>query len=300
MAAPEGYTELGRIGFADQGNYAAGTTYRTGDVVYYNGSTWSALKDNLKGVTPENGANWKYMARGFADEKLEAVKATDTSGVLGTAGAEVVSQALIDAIADKVMTKLLAKANIVNNGLTTDEGYAADARQLNPNIANTLAWQVAKTNSDLDEKLSYTQSNAAVAMETNVDQSGNAHLKVSKGSLQTLLKFGPDQRVTVEKYDGSKWSSSGELLGNADIQKGRVATLSCPSNAITEHKLVFPKAFTVAPRVMLTLNSSTESPKYGSALPFTTNITSTGCTIRVANNSDTTFSPNIEWIAIAL
>ena len=54
-------------------------------------------------------------------------------------------------------------------------------------------------------------------METNVDQSGNAHLKVSKGSLQTLLKFWPDQRITIEKYNGSSWSSSGELLGNADI-----------------------------------------------------------------------------------
>ena len=82
MAAPEGYTELARIGFADQGNYAAGATYRKGDVVYYNGSTWAALKDNLKGVTPANGANWKYMARGFAAEKLEDVKAKDTSGVL--------------------------------------------------------------------------------------------------------------------------------------------------------------------------------------------------------------------------
>lgn len=50
-----------------------------------------------------------------------------------------------------------------------------------------------------------------------MDQSGNAHLKVSKGSLQTLLKFWPDQRITIEKYNGSSWSSSGELLGNADI-----------------------------------------------------------------------------------
>ena len=104
----------------------------------------------------------------------------------------------------------------------------------------------------------------------------------------------------VCKKTNGAWGDWVRLTTNADIQKGRVAALSCPANTITEHKLVFPKAFTVAPRVMLTLNSSTESPKYGSALPFTTNITSTGCTIRVANNSDTTFSPNIEWFAIAL
>ena len=129
MAAPEGYTKLARIGYADKGTYAAGTTYVKGDMVYYNGSSYAALKDNLKGVTPTNGDNWKYTARGFAAEKLELVKAKDTSGVLGTAGAEVVSQALIDAIADKVMTKLLAKTNVVNNLLTTSAGYALDARQ---------------------------------------------------------------------------------------------------------------------------------------------------------------------------
>lgn len=120
MAAPAGYTELGRIGFVDRGTYASGTTYRIGDVVYYNGSTWSALKDNLKGVTPATGANWKYMARGFAAEALSAVTAKDTSGVLGTAGASVTSQALVDAIADKVMTKLIEKSKIVNNLLATD------------------------------------------------------------------------------------------------------------------------------------------------------------------------------------
>lgn len=114
------------------------------------------------------------------------------------------------------------------------------------------------------------------------------------------LSFISDGSLRYGKFINGAWTGVGNVLTNADIQKGRVAALSCPANAITEHKLVFPKAFTVAPRVMLTLNSSTESPKYGSALPFTTNITSTGCTIRVANNSDTTFSPNIEWIAIAL
>ena len=192
-------------------------------------------------------------------------------------------------------TSLLLVGSIINNCVTDNANLPLSAAQ-----GKALMDLYIALNSDLGERLPYTQGNAAVAMETNVDQSGNAHLKVSKGSLQTLLKFWPDQRITIEKYNGSSWSSSGELLGNADIQKGRVAALSCPANTITEHKLVFPKAFTVAPRVMLTLNSSTESPKYGSVLPFTTNITSTGCTIRVANNSDTTFIPNIEWFAIAL
>ena len=118
MAVPEGYTALARLGYADKGNYAAGTTYMTGDVVYHNGSSYVARKDNLKGVTPTNGNDWKYLARGFAAETMTDVQATDTNGVLGTAGAQVVSQALIDAIADRVMTKLVERSSIVQTEST--------------------------------------------------------------------------------------------------------------------------------------------------------------------------------------
>ena len=147
MAAPEGYTELARIGFADQGNYAAGATYRKGDVVYYNGSTWAALKDNLKGVTPANGANWKYMARGFAAEKLEDVKAKDTSGVLGTTGAEVASQALIDAIADRVMTKLVERSSIVQTESTDPSTVPSSPyfKQVTDKLTSDLTQEILKT-----------------------------------------------------------------------------------------------------------------------------------------------------------
>ena len=51
------------------------------------------------------------------------------------------------------MKYVLHTGSLINNGLCTETGkYAADATQLNPNIANTLAWQVAKVNSDLGDK----------------------------------------------------------------------------------------------------------------------------------------------------
>ena len=80
-----------------------------------------------------------------------------------------------------------------------------------------LTKDIADLTSDLDDRLPYTQGNAAISMSANVDQSGNAHIKILDGSKQTLLKFWTDRRVTIEKYDGSKWSSSGDLLGNTDI-----------------------------------------------------------------------------------
>lgn len=161
MAAPAGYTELGRIGFVDRGTYASGTTYRIGDVVYYNGSTWSALKDNLQGVTPAAGANWKYMARGFAAEALSAITANDTSGVLGTAGASVTSQELIDAIADKVMTKLIEKSKIVNNLLATDATTV-----LSGPMGKSLDEKITKLNSDLTVKADAANISAQIAIST--------------------------------------------------------------------------------------------------------------------------------------
>ena len=119
---------LGTVGIADKGVYNPSTTYVIGNSVYYGGSTWVAQKDNLTGIIPQEGENWKYLARGFGSDNLSQIEAKDTSGVLGTAGGNVVSQDLIDAIADKVMTKLFPSANVVNNGLTTQAGFALDAR----------------------------------------------------------------------------------------------------------------------------------------------------------------------------
>lgn len=129
MAVPEGYERLGRIGFSDKGNYSPSNTYKIGDVVYNNGSTWVALKDNLKGVTPVEGMNWKYMARGFQAEILSEIKASDNSGLLGSGGLQVDAQKLIDAIADKVATKLLLKTDVVSQ-IVNDASKAASAAAL--------------------------------------------------------------------------------------------------------------------------------------------------------------------------
>ena len=122
-------------------------------MVYYNGSTWVALKDNLRGVTPAPGANWKYMARGFAAEALSAITAVDTSGVLREAGASVTSQELIDAIADKVMTKLIEKSKIVNNLLATDATTV-----LSGPMGKSLDDKITQLNSDLSGKLDVEQN----------------------------------------------------------------------------------------------------------------------------------------------
>lgn len=107
-------TILGEVGIVDKGIYNSDTTYNSGNFVLHNGSTWLAIKDNLTGVTPEEGANWKYLARGFASEMLALITAIDSQGLLGNKGAEVTGQALIDKLADMVANKLIQKAAMSN------------------------------------------------------------------------------------------------------------------------------------------------------------------------------------------
>ena len=212
MAVPEGYSPLGRLGYVDRGTYAASTKYMKGDVVYYNGSTYTALKDNLTGVTPVNGSNWKYMARGFSADNLSNVQAKDTSGVIGTAGATVVSQALIDAIADKVMTKLLAKTDIVQTESTATNKVPSSAylKSVKDDI-----------NSNLDSKANADTVSGLSADLNNVKES----LSPLKTSLVGDINNNTVGVVNIVAWD-SNTTSTPKSTGNTIYGNGFCLTYS--------------------------------------------------------------------------
>ena len=80
------------------------------------------------------------------DGTATTVKATDVLGLLGAEGATTNVQELIDEIADRVLSKLLQKTAVVNNLVTTEEGYALDAR-----MGKSLSDSLSQLNSDLDK-----------------------------------------------------------------------------------------------------------------------------------------------------
>lgn len=82
---------------------------------------------------------------GGFDGKASSVSAVDLLGLLGKENATSTVQALIDVIADKVLNQLLLRSNVVNNALTTEEGYALDAR-----MGKSLQDQITAQNSNLD------------------------------------------------------------------------------------------------------------------------------------------------------
>jgi len=99
---------------------------------------------------------------GGFDGTAEHVLAIDTQGIAGDAGGTSNVQTLLNVLAQKVALELvsnsalatmlsgyIAKSCIKNTGLVTEEGFVADARQLNPEIADTLAAKVKKNAEDI-------------------------------------------------------------------------------------------------------------------------------------------------------
>ena len=113
----------------------------------------AAAADNSKTQAAASAAEAKKIAQGLGDFDGTAakVKTTDTYGLVVSALGESTAQALIDAIANKVMNELINKNKIVNNLLATDastvlagtQGTALDKRLVAAENA------VTKLNSEL-------------------------------------------------------------------------------------------------------------------------------------------------------
>ena len=82
-------------------------------------------------------------------KKLEDMLATDTENLAG--GGEVTAQELLDALAEQVANKLLAKSQVVNNLLATVEGNPLDATQ-----GKALKDLIDTTNNNLSKKADST------------------------------------------------------------------------------------------------------------------------------------------------
>ena len=64
---------------------------------------------------------------------------------------------MIDVIADKVLNQLLLRSNVVNNALTTEEGYALDAR-MGKSLQDQITAQNSNTVKTIDVDSSDTNS----------------------------------------------------------------------------------------------------------------------------------------------
>lgn len=106
----------GKILMYPVGSWTSGNNYGFLDIVYFGGSSHIAKTDIANStINPDTDtANWQILAHGYMADTLSGIDGTDTSGLLGTAGAIVSSQALMDKVADMVADKLVLKTAISN------------------------------------------------------------------------------------------------------------------------------------------------------------------------------------------
>lgn len=155
----------GKILMFPVGNWTSGNNYGFLDIVYYGGSSYVAKTDITNSTTnpATDTTNWQILAHGYIADTLSGIDGIDTSGLIGTAGAIVSSQALMDKIADMVATKLVLKTAISNQQIndTTKVTGSALSYSMNQTITG-LGTTLDVTNASLAELSTFSSASATL------------------------------------------------------------------------------------------------------------------------------------------
>lgn len=160
----------GRVAIVPKGDWSADATYKRLDAVTYNNTLYFAKKNVPAGTATSNTECWSKSIVGGAS----AIATTEDAGVVKPDGKSMsvdesgtlsinldgttitLDEAknvikLADTLKEKIGSALQPES-IVNNQVTTEAGFALDARQANPNIDGTLAKKVSDLNGSLNSK----------------------------------------------------------------------------------------------------------------------------------------------------
>lgn len=160
----------GRVAIVPKGDWSADATYKRLDAVTYNNTLYFAKKEVPVGTATSNTEYWSKSVVGGAS----AIATTEDAGVVKPDGKSMsvdesgtlsinldgttitLDEAknvikLADTLKDKIGSALQPES-IVNNQVTTETGFALDARQANPNIDGSLAKQISDLNGSLKIK----------------------------------------------------------------------------------------------------------------------------------------------------
>ena len=159
----------GRVAIVPKGDWSTDATYKRLDAVTYNNTLYFAKKEVPAGTATSNTEYWSKSIVGGAGaiatkEDAGIVKPADGLSIAedGTLKVSIDGTTLTmdqvnnviklaDTLKDKIGSALQPES-IVNNQVTTETGYALDARQANPNLDGTLAKQISDLNGSLNSK----------------------------------------------------------------------------------------------------------------------------------------------------
>ena len=161
----------------------------------------AAAADNSKTQAAASAAETKRIAEGLGgfDGTAAKVKTADTYGLVVSALGESTAQALIDAIANKVVNELINRNKIVNNLLATDPTTVLAGTQGAALGERLTAAEKAVTqlNSELSEKAKITNISSLSSIgDIFKTYSKNGSIPVI-GIINWNAALAPDQNVTI-------------------------------------------------------------------------------------------------------
>lgn len=190
----------GRVAIVPKGDWSADATYKRLDAVTYNNTLYFAKKEVPAGTVTSNTEYWSKSIVGG----VGAIATKEDAGIVKPADGLTVEEdgtlkvnidgttltidqvnnviKLADTLKDAINGAFPA-ANVVNNQVTTENGFALDARQANPNIDGTLAKQI----SDLNGSLKMQEENRC----TLVNATGSASYIRNGFIVQVIMEITP-------------------------------------------------------------------------------------------------------------
>lgn len=177
----------GRVAIVPKGDWSADATYKRLDAVTYNNTLYFAKKEVPTGTATSNTEYWSKSIVGGAS----AIATTEDAGVVKPDGKSMsvdesgtlsinldgttitLDEAknvikLADALKEKIGSALQPES-IVNNQVTTETGFALDARQANPNIDGSLAKKISDLNGSLNKQVGFKYYGDAINGTVKVD-----------------------------------------------------------------------------------------------------------------------------------
>lgn len=219
----------GRVAIVPQGDWSAEKEYKRLDEVTYNNTMFIAKKAVPKGTLPTNAEYWSKSIVGG----VGAIATKENAGIVKPADGLAVAEdgtlkvnvdgttltmdqvnnviKLADTLKDKIGSALQPES-IVNNQVTTETGFALDARQANPNIDGSLAKKISDLNGSLKKLTVYSET---ITGTTSYDASFstglscnsvivlNAYTNDSNGGIEVAIVSVEDGTYYARCYDKS-------------------------------------------------------------------------------------------------
>ena len=187
--------------------------------------TWEPLPSDTQAAL---NALTAYKGRTTITVTADGPEPDITMQYYGQPGAKTNAQNMLDSLARKVAQELvsnaslaqllsgyIAKSSINNTGLVTEAGFVADARQMNPNVAGSLAAKVKKNTDDIvTANSNLAKNNAKVTLNgvKNINGFTAVYSDRTDRAFQLYYENGEIASIAFNNtgiwydfYDGQKW-----------------------------------------------------------------------------------------------